>query len=193
VPATTTLFVLRAFLRERLWGASPATAQCSSPAMPNSSSRTLGPSSLTTGSRAGIYDILVSMQHEEELQPAHESPVGTGALLIAGTAIASGIVFLFTKTSCTGDGSFDPLGSSAQRSAYCRALNLPLSATDGSRLLLIVWFGLPMAIALLATTIAWRRDSTRPLFLALIACTVLVVVSFILMVTAANIHYIGSA
>jgi hypothetical protein len=133
------------------------------------------------------------MQHEEELRPAHQSPVGAGVLLTVMTAISSGIVFLFTKTSCTGDGSFDPLESNARRSAYCRALNLPLAATDGSRLLLIVWFGLPTVIAFLATAIAWRNDSTRPLFLALLACTGLVVVSFILMVIAANIHYMGAA
>jgi hypothetical protein len=133
------------------------------------------------------------MQHEEELLPAHQSSVGAGVLLTVMTAISSGIVFMFTKTSCTGDGSFDPLESSAQRSGYCRALNLPLSATDGSRLLLIVWFGLPTAIAFLATAIARRRNSTRPLFLALVTCTVLVAVSFILMVMAANIRDIGSA
>jgi hypothetical protein len=48
------------------------------------------------------------MQHEEELRPVNQSPVGAGVLLIVVTAIVSGIVFLFTKSSCAGDGSFDP-------------------------------------------------------------------------------------
>ena len=81
-----------------------------------------------------------------------------GTWLTLAVALVSGCSYWFTRSACSGDGSFDALGSGSRRSAYCRALNLPAAPTSlGTVCLTLALFALPTVLWIGFTVAAQRR------------------------------------
>jgi hypothetical protein len=109
----------------------------------------------------------------------------------AAVALISGCSYWFTRSACSGDGSFDALGSGSRRSAYCRALNLPAApASVGAVCLTLVLFALPTAVWIGFTVAARRRKSVALFKFAAGACGALVAAS-LAMIAFAHATFVG--